>query len=151
MQKYGVQRRVVSRDELLQHRARLQIICHRIVGGTYTPATKAAMPACSPRRWRNAAPHARRAVSVQPRHRALEHCRRPVMWWCAYARHLATNARCKAMPWWWPAALQRAAAARVGVDLPIYPGKGYSATFNCSKGPSWRLWSAPSTTKSSAP
>jgi D-amino-acid dehydrogenase len=36
MQKYGVLRRVVSRDELLQIEPAFKSFAHRIVGGTYT-------------------------------------------------------------------------------------------------------------------
>jgi D-amino-acid dehydrogenase len=38
----------------------------------------------------------------------------------------------------------------VGVDLPIYPGKGYSATFPLL-GPKARPWSPPSTTARRSP
>jgi D-amino-acid dehydrogenase len=36
MQRYGVQRRVVSRDELLRIEPAFKSFGHRIVGGTYT-------------------------------------------------------------------------------------------------------------------
>ncbi len=130
MQKYGVQRRVVSRDELLQIEPAFRSFAHRIVGGTYTASdesgdartfTQALARDCAARgatflyshdiRRLDKAGGALESVHVQDRitgsHRAL-HADAVVAACGSYTAPLLRG---------------------VGVDLPIYPGKGYSATF----------------------
>jgi D-amino-acid dehydrogenase len=131
MRKYGVQRRVVSRDELLQIEPGLRGFADQIVGGTYTPSdesgdarvfTQALARRCAERGVQFMYGHD--VLRLQASGGTLDH---------VVVRDRATRAEarcCVAMPWWWPAApTARRCCARVGVDLPIYPGKGYSATF----------------------
>ncbi len=130
MQKYGVQRRVVSRDELLRIEPAFRPFAHRIVGGTYTATdesgdarvfTQALAALCAQRGVKFLFSHdverldkaggAIEAVQVRDR---LGGDRRAL-------RADAVVAACGS----YTAPLLRT----VGVDLPIYPGKGYSATF----------------------
>jgi D-amino-acid dehydrogenase len=130
MRRYGVQRRVVSREELLQIEPAFRPFAHRIVGGTYTPSdesgdarvfTEELAARCESRgvqflyghdvlRLHKAGGEVRQ-VSVRDRHSGS-------------AQLLAADAVVVACGSY-TAPLLRS----VGVDLPIYPGKGYSATF----------------------
>ncbi|MEZ0308132.1 MAG: FAD-dependent oxidoreductase, partial [Ramlibacter sp.] len=130
MRTFGVQRKVVSRDELLAIEPAFQSFAHRIVGGTYTASdesgdarlfTEQLAARCATRGARflyehdierlDAAGGAVTSAGVRDRttgaSRALQ----------ADAVVVACGS--------WSAPLLRG----VGVDLPIYPGKGYSATF----------------------
>ncbi len=130
MQKFGVQREVVSREELFAIEPAFRSFGHRIVGGTYTPGDESGDALVFTQKL--AALCAGRGVqflydndverleveggSVQAvalRDRASFERRR--------LRADAVVVACGA----YSAPLLR----RVGVDLPIYPGKGYSATF----------------------
>lgn len=135
MQKYGVARRVVNTAELLAIEPALQSFCHRIVGGTYTASdesgdarlfTQALAERCARRGARFLYSHAIErleqggsaieSVVLRPVASAGEapsSCVRLV----ADAVVLACGAH--------SAPLLRS----VGISLPIYPGKGYSATF----------------------
>jgi D-amino-acid dehydrogenase len=130
MRRHGVARQVVSRDELLAIEPAFRAFAHRIVGGTYTPSdesgdarvfTQELARRCAARGVEFLYNHdvgqlektgeAIDAVRVRDR---------------ADGRPLrltadAYVAACGA----WTAPLLR----RVGVRLPIYPGKGYSATY----------------------
>jgi D-amino-acid dehydrogenase len=133
MQKYGVARRVVSRDELLQIEPAFKPFGHRIVGGTYTESdesgdarvfTQALARRCAERGAEFLFGHAVQrlessggtlaSVTLQPIGAS------PVQ-----LQADAVVVACGSFT----APLLR----QVGVDLPIYPGKGYSATFKLLK------------------
>jgi D-amino-acid dehydrogenase len=130
MQRFGVQRRVVSRDELLAIEPAFRPFAHRIVGGTYTPSdesgdarvfTEQLAARCAARGAQLLYGHdvvrleagGGEVRSVRVRDRAS-----------GEARTLSADAVVVACGSY-SAPLLRT----VGVDLPIYPGKGYSATF----------------------
>jgi D-amino-acid dehydrogenase len=135
MGRFGVARRVVSRDELLKIEPAFKSFAHRIVGGTYTPSdesgdafvfTQALARRCAERGVQflyghdilrlNQAGGAIESVSVHAR--AADdpgHFNPKTL--MADAVVVACGS--------YSAPLLRT----VGVDLPIYPGKGYSATF----------------------
>jgi len=134
MRKYGVSRRVVSRDELLRIEPAFTAFSHRIVGGTYTASdesgdarlfTQALAQRCAARGATfyyghdivrlNKAGDAMTSIAI-----------RPVASDASGAQPVVLTAdqfvvACGS----YSAPLLRT----VGVDLPIYPGKGYSATF----------------------
>jgi D-amino-acid dehydrogenase len=138
MRKYGVSRQVVSRDELLRIEPAFSAFAHRIVGGTYTPSdesgdarlfTQALAQRCAARGATfyyghdivrlNKAGDTMASIAI-----------RPVASDASGAKPLALTAdqfvvACGS----YSAPLLRT----VGVDLPIYPGKGYSATFKLLK------------------
>lgn len=138
MQKYGVARRVVSTAELLAIEPAFQSFAHRIVGGTYTASdesgdarmfTQALARRCADRGVRflygHDIDHLEKAggaiESVAVRARTANGKRGNII-------HLQADevvAACGS----YTAPLLRT----VGVDLPIYPGKGYSATFKLLK------------------
>jgi D-amino-acid dehydrogenase len=130
MRKYGVQRKVVSRDELLAIEPAFRSFAHRIVGGTFTPSdesgnarifTEQLAQRCATRgveflfghdvQRLEVAGRAVQAVSIRDR---VTH----------EARKLEADAVVVACGSYTAPLLRT-----VGVDLPIYPGKGYSATF----------------------
>jgi D-amino-acid dehydrogenase len=134
MQKYGVQRKVVSRGELLAIEPAFKSFAHRIVGGTYTASdesgdarlfTEQLAQRCEALGVQFLFNHdverllkAGGAVeSVLVRERGSKS-----------ARKLDADAVVVACGSY-SAPLLRT----VGVDLPIYPGKGYSATFKLKK------------------
>jgi D-amino-acid dehydrogenase len=130
MQKFGVQRKVVSTAELLQIEPAFKRFAHCIVGGTYTAGdesgdarvfTEQLANLCAARGAQFLFGHevarlekaAGGVGSVQVRDRAS-----------GLSRQLKEDAVVVACGSY-SAPLLRT----VGVDLPIYPGKGYSATF----------------------
>ena len=130
MQRYGVDRRVVSRDELLAIEPAFRPFADRIVGGTYTASdesgdarefTEQLAARCGERGAQFLYGHdvlrlqqaGGEVTGVQVRDRAT-----------GQARTLQADAVVVACGSY-SAPLLRS----VGVDLPIYPGKGYSATF----------------------
>jgi len=134
MRKYGVQRKVVSREELLAIEPAFQSFAHRIVGGTYTPSdesgnarifTEQLAQRCATRgveflfghevQRLEVAGGAVQSVAIRDgeTHRA---------------RRLDADAVVVACGSYTAPLLRT-----VGVDLPIYPGKGYSATFQLKK------------------
>lgn len=134
MRKYGVQRKVVSREELLQIEPAFRPFGHRIVGGTYTPSdesgdarvfTQALARLCAARGARMLYGHdvvrlectgnTITSVAVQD-HSTGTVGQKPLQ-----LQADAYVAACGS----YTAPLLRS----VGVSLPIYPGKGYSATF----------------------
>ena len=134
MQRYGVQRKVVSRDELLAIEPAFKSFAHRIVGGTYTASdesgdarlfTEQLAQRCEARGVQFLYNHdverlgkaggAVETVFVRDRVTTI-------------ARELKADAVVVACGSY-SAPLLRT----VGVDLPIYPGKGYSATFKLEK------------------
>jgi D-amino-acid dehydrogenase len=134
MQRYGVERRVVSRDELLAIEPAFKSFGHAIVGGTYTASdesgdarlfTEQLAERCANRGAQflfdhdvvrlNARGQAVETVAVRDRATRV-------------TRDLAADAVVVACGSY-SAPLLRT----VGVDLPIYPGKGYSATFKLKR------------------
>ncbi len=138
MRKYGVARQVVSREELFQIEPAFRSFAHRIVGGTYTPSdesgdarvfTQELAQRCVARGAQflyghdivrlnrvagaieSIAIRARNTGATTPKDQQLK----------ADAVVVACGS--------YSAPLLRT----VGVDLPIYPGKGYSATFKLKK------------------
>ncbi|ABE42113.1 D-amino acid dehydrogenase [Polaromonas sp. JS666] len=138
MQKYGVARRVVSTAELLAIEPAFQAFAHRIVGGTYTASdesgdarmfTQALARRCADRGVRflygHDIDHLEKAggaiESVAVRARTENGKRENIV----RLKADEVVAACGS----YTAPLLRT----VGVDLPIYPGKGYSATFKLLK------------------
>ncbi|MDQ3059262.1 MAG: D-amino acid dehydrogenase [Pseudomonadota bacterium] len=139
MRRYGVARRVVSTAELLAIEPALAAFAHRIVGGTYTASdesgdarvfTQALAQRCASRGAQFLYRHdvarlektggAVHAVALRERAPAGSAGTQPA----GAIKHLQADqivVACGA----YSAPLLRA----VGVDVPIYPGKGYSATF----------------------
>jgi D-amino-acid dehydrogenase len=134
MRKFGVQRKVVSRDELLAIEPAFKPFAHRIAGGTYTASdetgdalvfTEQLAARCAARGARFLFNHdverlekaggAIQAVAVRDRATGA-------------ARNLKADEVVVACGSY-SAPLLRT----VGVDLPIYPGKGYSATFKLKR------------------
>jgi D-amino-acid dehydrogenase len=137
MGKYGVDRKVVSRDELLLIEPSLKNYGARIVGGTFTASdesgdacafTQALAARCAARgvqflygqRVERLTAVGGAVQSVQVR--ALG----PAHGTSANAAHLLRADQVVVACGSYSAPLLRS----VGVSLPIYPGKGYSATFN---------------------
>ena len=134
MRKYGVSRQVVSRDELLRIEPAFSAFAHRIVGGTYTPSdesgdarlfTQALAQRCAARGATFYFGHD--VVRLNKTGDTMASIAiRPVASDASGAKPLVLTAdqfvvACGS----YSAPLLRT----VGVDLPIYPGKGYSATF----------------------
>jgi D-amino-acid dehydrogenase len=134
MQKYGVARRVVSREQLFEIEPALRSFSHRIVGGTYTPSdesgdarvfTEQLAARCETRgaqfRYNHDILHMEvtggevQAVVVRDRVSGQTHRLVADQVVVACGSYTAPLLR------------------TVGVDLPIYPGKGYSATFRLKK------------------
>ena len=134
MQKYGVQRKVVSREELIAIEPAFKSFAHRIVGGTFTPSdesgdarlfTEQLAQRCEARGAEFLFTHdvetldkaggAVNAVIVRNRQTRA----------ATTLKADAVVVACGS----YSAPLLRT----VGVDLPIYPGKGYSATFKLKK------------------
>ena len=137
MRKYGVDRKVVSREELLRIEPSLKSYGSRIVGGTYT-STDESGDACAFTQ-ALAAKCAQRGVQFLYGHQVerLNVSGGTVQSVTARALPLPTDAHPTAATVlradhvvvacgsYSPALLRT-----VGVNLPIYPGKGYSATFD---------------------
>jgi len=138
MRKFGVDRKVVSRDELLKIEPAFKAFAHRIVGGTYTASdesgdarifTQELARRCAARGVQflynhdvlrlNKEGDAVQSVSVRARSADGPGPKEQLL------RGDAVVVACGS----YTAPLLRT----VGVDLPIYPGKGYSATFKLRK------------------
>jgi D-amino-acid dehydrogenase len=134
MQRVGVQRKVVSREELLRIEPAFKPFAHRIVGGTYTASdesgdarlfTEQLAQRCEAKGaqflYRHDVERLEKAggavdnVMVRDRETGME-------------RRLDAEAIVVACGSYTAPLLRT-----VGVDLPIYPGKGYSATFALKK------------------
>ncbi len=129
MQKYGVDRRVVSRDDLIKIEPALKTFGHRIAGGTYTASdesgdarvfTQKLAGLCMQRGaqmlWGHDVERLRKqgntidSVVVRARDTGVQqtlHADAVVVACGSYSAPLLRT---------------------VGVDIPVYPGKGYSAT-----------------------
>lgn len=136
MARYGVQRRVVDRAELLRIEPALSPFAEHIVGGTYTPSdesgdcqrfTQALADRCAALGAELIWGHQVDALSRQGRGLGALTARPSAQWLAehpdAQPRTLRADAVVVACGSY-SAPLLRG----VGVDLPIYPGKGYSAT-----------------------
>jgi D-amino-acid dehydrogenase len=141
MRKYGVERRVISTAELLEIEPAFSLFAHRIVGATYTASdesgdarvfTQALAQRCAERGARflynhdivrlETAGNAIESIAIRARPmRANDPDDTEI-------KHLKPDAVVVACGSY-SAPLLRT----VGVDLPIYPGKGYSATFKLLK------------------
>jgi len=141
MRKYGVARRVVSTAELLDIEPAFSAFADRIVGGTYTASdesgdarvfTQALARRCAERGARFLYSHD--VLRLEKTGNAIESVAVRVRPSCAeeqkesHPMHLKADAVVVACGSY-SAPLLRT----VGVDLPIYPGKGYSATFKLLK------------------
>ena len=141
MRKYGVARRVISTAELLKIEPAFSAFSHRIVGGTYTASdesgdarmfTQALARRCAERGVQflynhdvlrlEKAGNAIESVAVQTRDTTAEQDKHAKT---QFLKAEAVVVACGS----YSAPLLR----KVGVDLPIYPGKGYSATFKLRK------------------
>ncbi|MDB5872640.1 MAG: dadA [Ramlibacter sp.] len=130
MQKFGVQRKVVSREELLAIEPAFNSFGHRIVGGTFTASdesgdarffTEQLAARCAARGARFLYQHDVERLSRAGG--AIESV-------AVRDRTTGTPRRLKADAVVVACGSYSAPLLRtVGVDLPIYPGKGYSATF----------------------
>jgi D-amino-acid dehydrogenase len=134
MQKYGVQRRVVSRDELLRIEPAFASFAHRIVGGTYTASdesgdarvfTQALARRCEAKGAQFLYGHQVQPLYVEGGALACVVVRAGAFGAEQTLKADAFVVACGA----YTAPMLR----RIGVDLPIYPGKGYSATFKLLK------------------
>ena len=138
MRRYGVDRQVVSRDELLRIEPAFKSFAHRIVGGTYTPSdesgdalvfTQELALRCQQKGARFLYGHdivslnttGSQADSVTVRPRSPD----------GHEGHLSAAQVLKADEIVVACGSYSAPLLRsVGVSLPIYPGKGYSATLD---------------------
>ena len=130
MGKYGVDRKVISREELLTIEPSLKNFAHKIVGGTFTASdesgdamvfTQALAQRCAVRGvtflYKQAIQGIERDHQGQPTV-TLQDSGQTLS-----ADHVVVACGSYSAP------LLRGA----GIDLPIYPGKGYSATFDILK------------------
>ncbi len=142
MRKYGVDRQVVSRDELLNIEPAFTSFAHRIVGGTYTASdesgdarlfTQALARLCASRGATFLYGHD--IVALDKAGGAIESvavCSRTH--WAKSTNDVKNSLKLKADAVVVACGAYSAPLLRtVGVDLPIYPGKGYSASFRLLK------------------
>ena len=137
MRRFGVNRQVVSRDEFLALEPAYRSFAHRIVGGTFTPGdesgdcrvfTQALADRCAARGAEilyghrvlrlAGGPGAMNSVAVSAIPAGVEDQNSPQNTRALQADHVVVACGSFSAP------LLRS----VGVDLPIYPGKGYSTT-----------------------
>ena len=142
MRQYGVRRRVVSRDELLRIEPAFSAFGHRIVGGTYTASdesgdarvfTQALARACVARSAEFIYGHD--VVHLKKLGNTLDSVAiRAVVAEAGRQKDTETVRHLKADQFVVACGAYTAPLLRtVGVDLPIYPGKGYSATLRILK------------------
>ena len=142
MRKYGVERRVVSTAELLAIEPALSPFAHRIVGGTYTASdesgdarvfTQALAVRCAERGAELLYGHA--ITQLNKIDGAIESiATQAVNTWTRGQKHPKNTRMLTADAFVVACGSFSAPLLRtVGVDLPIYPGKGYSATFRLLK------------------
>ena len=138
MRKYGVDRKVISKAELLAIEPAFTAFSHRIVGGTYTASdesgdarvfTQALAARCLARGAQflyghdivqlNKVDNAIESIAVSPR-----------VHWDKGQNHAQKDVLLKADAFVVACGSYSEPLLRsVGISLPIYPGKGYSATF----------------------
>ena len=129
MQKFGVQRHVISRDELLRIEPALTAFADRIVGGTYTPSdesgdarvfTQQLATLCAQRGAQMLFNHTVQTIDTQNNSVQQVWVRDAAT---GRTQALKADAYVVACGSYTTPLLRR-----VGVHVPIYPGKGYSAT-----------------------
>lgn len=129
MRRHGVARQVVSREELLRIEPSLQGFAHRIVGGTYTPSdesgdcrvfTQALAQDCAASGMQSLMNHDIEHIEVQAGQARSVRVRNRQN---GATQSLVADAFVVACGSYTTALLRQ-----VGVRVPIYPGKGYSAT-----------------------
>jgi D-amino-acid dehydrogenase len=129
MGRFGVQRRVVSRDELLRIEPALQAFAERIVGGTYTPSdesgdarlfTQQLAERCALRGAQLLFNHDIEGLDAAGGELRQVRLRDRATGTLRALRSDATVVAC--------GSYTTPLLARIGVRVPIYPGKGYSAT-----------------------
>lgn len=138
MRRYGVERRIVNRDELLEIEPALRAFAHRIVGGTYTASdesgdarvfTQALARHCARRGATFLYGHdIARLEKAGGAIESIAVCARNTEAGGTKALKLKADAVVVAC-----GSFSAPLLRTVGVDLPIYPGKGYSATFKLLK------------------
>ncbi len=134
MQRYGVQRRVVSREELLAIEPAFRSFAHRIVGGTYTASDESGDARLFTEQLAERC--AGRGVAFLYSHDVLDLRTAGGVVEEVSVQERATGATCSLQADAVVVACGSYSAPllrTVGVDLPIYPGKGYSATFKLKK------------------
>ncbi|ROZ66738.1 D-amino acid dehydrogenase [Ramlibacter sp. WS9] len=134
MQKYGVHRKVVSTAELLKIEPAFKSFAHRIVGGTYTASDESGDARLFTEQL--AARCAARGAQFLYGHdiERLEKAGGTIAAVAVRDRATGTQRRLAADEFVVACGSYSAPLLRsVGVDLPIYPGKGYSATFRLKK------------------
>ena len=129
MRRHGVARRVVSRDELLRIEPALRSFADRIVGGTYTESdesgdcrafTQKLLRLCQARGLHTLMQHDIQRIHTQGGEVQNVQVRDRIG---GQVRQLQADAFVVACGSYTTALLKQ-----VGVNVPIYPGKGYSAT-----------------------
>ena len=142
MRKYGVERRVVSTAELLAIEPALSPFAHRIVGGTYTASdesgdarvfTQALAARCAERGAELL--YGQAITQLNKINGAIESIATQAVNTWTRAQKDPKNTRMLTADAFVVACGSFSAPLlrTVGVDLPIYPGKGYSATFRLLK------------------
>ena len=129
MRQFGVQRQIVSKDELLRIEPALQAFGNRIVGGTYTASDESGDAQMFTAQL--AALCAKKGAQFFYQHSVLRlEKNRGAITSVALQDHLTlANRHIEADSFVVACGSYSAPLLRsVGVDLPIYPGKGYSAT-----------------------
>ncbi len=130
MGKYGVDRKVISREALLKIEPSLKSFAHKIVGGTFTASdesgdamvfTQALAERCLDRGVEFLYNHAIESIQLNREGQPIVKVQGQNQPYTADHVVVACGS--------YSAPLLRS----VGVDLPIYPGKGYSATFDILK------------------
>ena len=130
MQRHGVERKVVSRDELLQIEHAFRSFADRIVGGTYTASDESGDARSFTEQL--AGRCAKRGARFRFEHEVvrLEKVGGEIAAVHLLDRATGKTERVEADAFVVACGSYTAPLLRtVGVDLPIYPGKGYSATF----------------------
>ena len=134
MQKYGVDRRVVSREELLKIEPAYKNFAHQIAGGTYTPSdesgdarvfTQKLALLCAQRGAQMLFSHDIEQLNTLGRTVESVAVRSIPTGAISMLRADAVVVACGS----YSAPLLR----KVGVRIPVYPGKGYSATLRLLK------------------
>ncbi len=131
MQKYGVQRRVVSREELLKIEPAYQNFSYGITGGTYTPSDESGDALVFTQKLADLC--AQRGAQMLFGHdiERLSSVGNSIESVTVRDKHLGTSRQLQADAVVVACGSYSAPMLRsVGINIPVYPGKGYSATLN---------------------
>ncbi len=134
MQKYGVERKVMSREELFRIEPAFKSFAHSIVGGTYTASDESGDARLFTEQLAQRCEQ--RGVQLLYRHDVLRLDKAGGAVNAVWVRDRGTQSQRKIEADAVVVACGSYSAPllrTVGVDLPIYPGKGYSATFKIKK------------------